>query len=191
MGSIDVVTRPGNHILKVEFILCERLAAPVIHGWDFCDRFVDAIFPRKRLIEMDEGTAFPITRRSLRHPYKQLRTYLKEDEAEKLPIGGPKLRVAKNVVLSPETQTWVAVTIKRHGLAVIQPNDHLNYRVSISATKGVIQVQPDKPFRFLVANFGRTPRSLEKNQVIRTLLPHPMAILPTKRSFADVFWLVE
>ena len=161
IGLVDLVTRLGNRIVKVEFIVCERLAAPVILGCDFCDRFVEAIFPRKRLIEMDDGTTVPITRRSLRHPYKQVRTDLKKDEAEKLPYGrrvSLKLRVAKNVVLPPETQTWVTVTTKRHGLAVIQPNDDLYHRESISATNGVVQVEPDKPFRVLVANFGRTPR---------------------------------
>ena len=194
IGLVDLVTRLGNRIVKVEFIVCERLAAPVILGCDFCDRFVEAIFLRKPLIEMDDGTTVPITRRSFRHPYKQVRTDLKEDEVEKLPLGGkvsPKLRVAKNVVLSPETQTWVTVMTKRHGLAVIQPNDDLYHRESISATNGVVQVEPDKPFRVLVANFGRTPRSLAKNQVIRTLLPHSTAILPTKMSFKDFVGLVN
>ena len=194
IGLVDLVTRLGNRIVKVEFIGCKRLAAPVILGCDFCDRFVEALFPRKRLIEMDGGTTVPITRRSLRHPYKQARTDLKEDEAEKLSLGGrvsPKLRVARNVVLSPETWTWVTVTTKRHGLAVIQHNDDLNHRESISATNGVVQVEQDKPFRVLAANFGRTPRSLAKNQVIGTLLPHPTEILPTKMSFEDVVGLVN
>ena len=117
IGLVDLVNRLGNRIVNVEFIVCERPAAPVILGCDVCDRFVDAIFARKRLIKMYDGTTVPITRRSLRHPYKQVRTGLKEDEAEKLPLGGrvsTKLRVSKNVVLSPETQTWVTVTIKRH-----------------------------------------------------------------------------
>ena len=195
IGLDELVVRLGNRIVKVEFIVCERLAAPVIFGCDFCDRFVEAIFFRKRLIEMDDGRTVPITRRSLRHPYKQVRKDLKQDEAEKLPLGGrvsPKVRVAMNVVLSPETQTWVTVTTKRHGLAVIQLNDDLYHRESISATNGIVQVTGRTGFfRVLVANFGRTLRSLAKNQVIGTLLSHPTAILPTKMSFEDVVGMVR
>ena len=176
-------------------MVCELLAAPVILGCDFCDRFFEAIFeesPRKRLIEMGDTTTVPINRHSLRHPYKQVRMDLEEDEAEKLPLGArvsPKLRVAKNFVLSPETHTWVTVTTKRHGLAVIRHNDNLYHRESISATNGIAQVEPDKPFRVLVANFGRIPRSLAKKQVNGTPLPHATAILQTRMSLADfVAW---
>ena len=99
--------------------------------------------------------------------------------------------MARSVGLSPETQKSVTVTTKRHVLAVIQPNDDLYHRESISATNGVVQVELDKPFRVLVANFGRKLRSLAKNQFIGTLLPHPTAILPTRMSFEDFVGLVK
>ena len=191
---VNLENRHGNRIVKVECIVCERLAVPVILVCDFCDRFVEATFPRKRLIGMEDGTTVPITRSSLRHPYKQWRTNLKDDEAEKFPFGGrvsPKLRAAKNVVPSPETQTRVTVTTKSHGLAVIQPNQDLYHHESISATKCVVQIVPDRPFRVLVSKFSRTPRSRAKKEVIGTLPPHPTAISPTKMLFADVVGLVN
>ena len=68
VGLIDLVVRLGNRLVKVEFIVCERLAAAVILGCDFMDRFVEAIYPRRKTIEMDDGTTVPIVRRPLKRP---------------------------------------------------------------------------------------------------------------------------
>ena len=66
IGTLALVVRLGRRIVKVYFIVCERLVAPVILGCDFCGRFVEAIRPRMKLVEMDEGTEVPIVRRPLR-----------------------------------------------------------------------------------------------------------------------------
>ena len=186
MGTITLVVRLGRHLAKVEFVVAERLAVPLILGADYCDRFVEAIRPRKRLVELDDGTEIPIVRRpSKRHEASPpLPT-----EQEFIPRDGrvsPKLRAAERVTLNPGTQTWVKVTSPDHGLRVVQPLDRLYSRSQLAVTNGVVQVHPDKPFKVLVANFGSEPKVVVKDQVIGTLLPHPTAIIPTRVSIADV-----
>ena len=99
--------------------------------------------------------------------------------------------MANNVVLSPETQTRVTVSKKRHGLAVIHPDDDLYHRESISATNGVVRVRRGKPFRVLIGKLGRTQRSLAKTHIIRTLLQHHKAIISTKMQFTNGVGLVN
>lgn len=65
-GLIEPVVRFGSRIANAEFILCERLAAPVKNGCDFCDRVVEAIYPRKKTIQLDDGSTVPILRRPLK-----------------------------------------------------------------------------------------------------------------------------
>ena len=69
----------------------------------------------------------------------------------------PKVRVAIPVKLEPGTQTFVTVTTKRHGLMVLQPSEKLYQTNQVIVSNGVVQVEPDKPFRILLANFGQAP----------------------------------
>ena len=71
-------------------------------------------------------------------------------------------------------------------MMVVQPYDALYARNSVIVTNGVVQVDPHKPFGVLIANFGKTPYRLSKNQVVGHLLPHPTAVLPSAISLADV-----
>lgn len=50
--------------MKFPFYVCERLATSYVLDSDFCDRFLEAIKPRKRLVELEDGTPVPIVRRS-------------------------------------------------------------------------------------------------------------------------------
>ena len=71
-GLVDLLVRLGSRIAKAEFIVCEQLAAPVIIGCDFCDRFAEAIYPRKKTIELGDGSTVPIVRRPLKRSPKSL-----------------------------------------------------------------------------------------------------------------------
>ena len=91
----------------------------------------------------------------------------------------PKIRVATVIVLAPEAQTWISVVSKRNGLPVVQPHDELYLREKIIASNGVVQVEPERAFRILMANLSKEPKPLAKGQIVGTLLPHPKAILNT------------
>ena len=120
-GLVNLVVRLGTRLVRVEFIVCERLAAPMILGCDFCDRFVEAIYPRQKCIELDNGSTVSIVRRPLRRapkapPLPPSQEYVK--------AGGrttPKVRVAERTLLPPESQTWVSVTSQRQRMKVLQP----------------------------------------------------------------------
>ena len=51
---------------------------------------------------------------------------------------------------------------------------------------GVANVESNNPFRILIANLGRYPKTLAKNQVVATLLPHPTITVPAHVLLADV-----
>ena len=45
---------------------------------------------------------------------------------------------------------------------IVQPSDELYAKHSVVATNGIVHVEPNIPFRILVANFGTTPKRLVK-----------------------------
>ena len=96
-----------------------------------------------------------------------------------------------SVVLEPAMQTSFSVTTQRHGTMIVQPSDELYAKHSVVATNGIVHVEPNIPFRILVANFGTTPKRLVKNQVLGELLPHPTLVVPTHVKFAEVLGLVN
>ena len=190
-GLADLVVRLGTRIAKVEFIVCERLAAPVFIGSDFCDRFVEAIYPRKKTIELDDGSTVPIVRRPLERSPKLPPLPASQEYEKAEGRTSPKVRVSQNIVLPPETQTWVSVKSERHGVMVLQPYDKLFADKGIIATNGVFQVQPHTTFRVLIANFTKKPQPLVKNQVVATLLPHPKEVVQRNIHLHEVLGLVD
>ena len=83
------------------------------------------------------------------------------------------------------------MTSKRHGLAVVQPHDELYHREKIITSNGVVQVEPGRAFRILMANLSKKPKSLAKGQIVGTLLPHPTAIFNTPVTLGQVLNLDE
>ena len=121
-GLAGLIVLLGARLVKLEFIVCERLAAPLILGCDFMDRFVESIYPRKKTVEMDDGTTIPITQNPLKRP--PVASPVTPQDGKK-PHGreSPKIRVTTAIVLPPEAQTWIYVVSKRNGVAVFQPHD--------------------------------------------------------------------
>ena len=60
VGTIKMPVRLGHFVATAELIVCEKLAVPLILGADYCDRFVDAIYPRKKTVELAEFSEVPI-----------------------------------------------------------------------------------------------------------------------------------
>ena len=74
---------------------------------------------------------------------------------------------------------------------VRQPHEKLYTKSQIVVCNGVVQVEPNREFRVLVANFGIAPYRLVKGQTIGTLLPHPTAIIASKVSVAAMLGLTD
>lgn len=191
LGIISLPVRLGRHLALVDFVVCTSLGAQAILGADYCDKFVEAIRPRAKLVEMDDGTTVPIVRRVMRRGPKfvALPPDLEYDRT-----GGrvsDKVRVATSVKIPAHSQTWVQVTTKKHGLVVLQPLPSLFEKQKLSCTNGVVQVEPDRIFKVLIANFAPYEQRVVKNQIVGTILPHPTAVVPSHIRLGEVLELIE
>lgn len=186
LGTIKLVVQLGNHVVMLPFIVCTTLAAPVVLGCDYCDRFVEAIRPKNREVELDDGSTVPIVRRPLKR--SNAAAPLPPSQEYEAPKGrtSPRIRVSQMTVVPPQHQAWITVTTAKHGLVVIQPNSALYHTHGILVANGIAQVEPNRPFKILVSNTGVNECRLHKNQVLGTALPHPSVVIPTHVMTADV-----
>ena len=166
IGTINLVLRIGDRSETVRFNVVERLGTDVIVGCDYLDKNVEAIRPRKRVVELDDGTTVPILGRGTRS--KTLQGTIPEEEQlpSKAPRASRKITVTKPATLKPNSQTWVEVSTQTSGLVLVEPNKKLYDSHMCLAGNGIAQVERDKPFRILVANFGETQRKLLTGQRI-------------------------
>ncbi|CAN8063205.1 unnamed protein product [Agarophyton chilense] len=70
VGTVRLMVRLGRFVVLVDFIVCKKLAAPVVLGCDYCDKFFEAIRPRRNLVELDDGSMVPIVRKPMRSCHK-------------------------------------------------------------------------------------------------------------------------
>ena len=63
VGTIKMPVRLGRFVATAKFIVCEKLAVQLIICADYCDRFVEAIYPRKKSVELADFSEVPIVRR--------------------------------------------------------------------------------------------------------------------------------
>ena len=191
VGTLALIVRHGRRIVKVDFIVCERIAAPVILECDFCDRFVEAIRPRKELVEMDDGMEVTIVRGPLRRKPKSPPLSQSQEYPFTKGRSPTKVKTAETIKLPPSSETWVTVTSTRHGLILLQPQESLYENHQVLTSNGVADVEPGRPFRVWVANFSEHELVLRKNQVVATALPHPTAVMPNPVSVAEVLGITN
>ncbi len=63
-GVVQLPALLGNRLSLVEFLVFSKLAVPPILGGDYCEKFVEAIRPRVKLVELDDGSTVPIVRKA-------------------------------------------------------------------------------------------------------------------------------
>lgn len=52
--TMTLVVSYGQSVVKLDFIVCQSPAVPVIFGCDYCDRFVDGIPPRLSQVKSED-----------------------------------------------------------------------------------------------------------------------------------------
>ena len=130
---------------------------------DYCDRFVEAIYSQKKTVELAGFSEVPIVRLfSSRKRKKKLVPGEDESDERKGEQISPKVRVARSTTIEPGTQRVVECTSKRAGLVVVRPYSSLYEKYGLICTNGLGQVQPDRPFLLLVANFRQYPLGVKK-----------------------------
>ena len=191
LGSITLIVRLGHRLVALDFVVCLELAAEVILGCDFCDRFVESIHPRRREIELDDGSTVPIVRRPLKRPPKCAPLTTEQEYAQASGRDLTKIRVCEAITLPPESQRWIRVMTKRHGSVLVEPSPSLYEKQQCSVSNGIAQAEPLRPFRILCANFSKLHQRLVKNQVVAQALSHPTEVRESNVSFADALGLID
>ena len=140
MGRLKLVTRLGSSLVLVDFVVCRTLAADAILGADFCDRYVEAIRPRKKLVELDDGTTVPIVRNPSRWRSREnpMPAGLKPDKSTR---GSQKIRVTETRDIPAASQTWINVQCDRFGTIVVQPDPQMMKETSMPIANGVAFVR--------------------------------------------------
>ena len=106
-------------------------------------------------MELADGSAVPIVRRpssiamdAVPLPEQQEFEPLKECKSQ-------KITTVEDITIQPGTQSWIKVETSRHGLITVETLPKL-YKVHLClAGNGIAQVEPNKPFGILIANFGK------------------------------------
>ena len=88
-----------------EFIVCGKLAVPLILGADYCDRFVEAIYPRKKTVELGDFLEVPRIRRFSARKGKQRLVPGGDEKGEGTGERiSPRVKVARATTIEPGTQ---------------------------------------------------------------------------------------
>lgn len=163
----------------MDFIVCRSLAAPVTMGWEYWDRFLESIRLRLNQVEPEEGTVVPIVRQHVK-PATIRQFSLPPAQVIQLATREyTKLRATSAIVVLPESQIMVSVNSCQNGLRIVQPLLALYDKYQSAITNGVVSLTPDHPFQLLVASLDKTPQRLAKHQIIGSVIPHPLPMLPT------------
>lgn len=190
-GIIDLVVELGTRTEVVQFKVNERVGTDVILGCDFCDKHVEAIRPRQREVELDDGTRVPIvkamharTQREILLPEYQVNEPARQRISDKIGVVKAKTR-------HPGHQNWVEVTSDRTGLILIAPSKTLYANHMCLTGTGDHQVQKNKKFSILIANFGKHPVKLYPQQVVAQVQDHPSRLLATTLTHGEQLGITD
>ncbi len=90
-------------------------------------------------MQLTDGSYERIVRRTLRRPPPA-----QHIDRDLLPKSRPRRRpVARSIALEPGTQTWVRVNTSLSGPHIAEPQSDSLRRHGISATNGVVDVEPN------------------------------------------------
>ena len=71
-GTIRLSVQIGSKTEKFQFLVAKDLATAIVLGCNYFDQHVECIKPRRRIIEMDDGSTTPIVRRASRSQVEAL-----------------------------------------------------------------------------------------------------------------------
>ena len=118
-GTIRLAVRLGTHSDYVNSNVVDKLATDIIFGCDYMDKHVQSLLPRRRIVELAGGSTVPIINRFTNPSGKP--TVIPDDE--KLPPAerrvSNKINTTNQIILEPESNTWVEVDSKNEGLVHI------------------------------------------------------------------------
>lgn len=191
MGTVKLPIRLGRFLIPVDFIVCHKPATPVILGTDYSDRFVEAIRPRTKAVELANCLTVPIARRPPKRALSakplppELEPTLKDGRAS------PKVIVAKRMTIPAQSQTFVPVTTDRRGLIVVEPDSIFYENLGLTAANSRVQVKAGVPFKLLISNFNWYLVNPSRLQVVAQAFPHPTIAVPSRLTIGEVLGITE
>ena len=155
-GTIDLTVQLGTRTLVAPFLVVPKLAVPALLCADFCDEHVETIRPRRRIVELDDGTTIPIVRRRFNNSLRdESSTYAKLPEIRPNRRGNKQnvLRSTTNVWIPPNSQRGIEVKTTGHGLMTIESIQRQHSQHQLAVANGIIYVEPTRKTTILVSNF--------------------------------------
>lgn len=118
VGTILRVVQIAKRRQIFNILVAEKVPTAVVLGCSFCDVHVASIKPRLTVVEMDDGSTFPIIRLPSK-PNKEIFLHEHQDLNMQRQSASTKLNTTKRVRLKPTIQMWFAVTKKRSGTIIV------------------------------------------------------------------------
>ena len=170
-GLISLPIQVGTYKATITFVAVGRLSADIILGCDFLDNHTEWIGTKSKSPILAEGTEVPIIRR----PAGKLESSQAPPPWDQCPrrreIPHSRVRVARRIILPPQSETVVSATSADAGLFFLLPDQRLFDRCRALLSNGIAEVQSNTPFEVIVANFGDNPVTLSKSQVLGYAIP--------------------
>lgn len=150
--TAPLLMRISNYAVKIDFLVCGRLAASFVLGYSFSEKFMEPIGLRRRCVELDDGSTVLLVRKP--SPRVVDAVLLPAGQAYPLLNGGDatSVRMKSMTVLQPLHQTYVSVTCDRLGQSVLQPHDELHQKNELLTMNRTAEIQPGMHYRTLIAN---------------------------------------
>lgn len=150
--ELSVEVGPQSEIVK--FNVIERVGTDLVSCCDLCAAQVEAIQPRKRFIELTDGT----TKRIPKGP-KRRHEHLVSIQEDRFDIAfegrlNHKVFMSRTVILQPESRTWVTVYTPQYRLLQTKPYQILYKTSKFSASYGITEGKATKDFNIMIASFG-------------------------------------
>lgn len=177
---IQLTVSAGTELLRQPFVVVRQLGADAILGCTFIDAHVNAIFVRKRFVELNNGDvelnkllngdriaiqrrrARPTRAESSREPH-EVGEYRRNDLIA--------VKVARSITLHPHTEHNVSVTCPSGGNCLLETRPELYDRKRITLSNGVVDIRSNVPFIARVANFSSVPIVLQRNEGLGVSTP--------------------
>ena len=171
-GIVTLTVKVGNNVARQPFIVVDRLGADAILGTQYIDDHIEHLWIRRRLVVFPNGETVPIQKqlgnqRPVEDTLPRRETYVQDERPP------PKLRIAKQVVIQPGTETAVLVQMDAQGEMVLESWGRLYDKHLCAITNGVVNIRRNVPFLVRIANFGVAPVRLPRNQTVGFGVPIP------------------
>ena len=195
---VKLTIRIGNANYTAAFSVVDKLAVPVLVGTQFLDRHCDAIWCRKRKLQLTRATVPILGLGNASQPYNEheserdTRKRWKSDNRQAGDVARTltQIKLSRALQLPPYSQCRARVVSRMDGLIITEPKSSLHDRYRIRVANGVHEVQQDVPFDVLVSNFGPTARTLPKGTTVAYATRSPLALVtvegPTAKKLCAV-----